>query len=790
MEIVIVDIMKKIMKKIGLMEKKYLLLFSAIIFVVLLFLWDAVGDVAKTRYLDSDRISVNERVSIGDVADDGMKGLAIIVPTDLTGVLCLSFSAENKTENDYSCQLALFNDSYSIIDGDMLQITPGQKEYSATFDLYRNRTDTSFFYCLVDTEATDDISFADVNIEVMDYKSGYRTTEKVVVAIIVFFLVIDAMFFLISLFGLLKNMDIGAALKSDVQDSTISWIKVHWEYYVLPVFILVGLIIIFNDVDLTYPIQVGHISDDKAYFFHSREILDGSLNLICERAGGADGLEQFDIPNTDKFQILLIAIIGCMTQNPYLASNLFYMCCFFLVGYTACYATRSLGIGRLGAILVGVLYAFSTFMLQRYYHLWLCAYFMMPLAILVAVEAMIGKNSVKSLNGKRVYYKGLILSFLCAFSDLYYAYFSCAVFSIAVLYCLICDDKVERINHFKRNISYIAMTVAGCFICIIPNLLYWSRNPLNTDNDLYRRPIYQTDQYSLRIIQMFLPSDEHRISFLRNITDSYEDSFGNTFLKQIFINENVSAAIGIVSVIGILIAFVALLKRGNDELVRCLSAQIFLVMLIATAGGGGSLMSLVANIPVRSYNRMSLVIMFCALLIFVFFLEKKMAWIKKKSVLVLIYAVILIIGFFDQTHTVRQTVSFVNIEKFFRGIDETRTAGREQAIFVLPYQEWPNRGNHLYLIGLTEGIGDKWSAPSPEGRNEAEWQQFVSSLETSQMMDSIKASGYTGVYFDAEVYQVEYGPDAADSELSDLVSVLGEPDVADQVNHLYYWTLE
>ena len=172
------------------------------------------------------------------------------------------------------------------------------------------------------------------------------------------------------------------------------------------------------------------------------------------------------------------------------------------------------------------------------------------------------------------------------------------------------------------------------------------------------------------------------------------------------------------------------------------------------------------------------------------FLEKKLSKIKSRSLVTLIYSAVLAVGFFDQTNTVRQTKSFAIVEQFFYGIKEERIEGREQAIFVLPYLEWPDQGNHLYLIGLIEEIGEKWSTPTPEGRDEAKWQKYISGLETSQMLDAIKACGYTGVYMDTEACRQEYGSDVADRDLNNLVMVLGEPDVSDQVNGLYYWNLE
>lgn len=105
--------------------------------MVFLFLLRSVNDVAATRFIDPERTVINERVLIEDVEDD----------------------------------------VYSIVDGEEIILSAGEREYFANLDLYRNRTESTCFYCLIEPEPTKEIEFSDVNVEITDYRSGYGTAE-------------------------------------------------------------------------------------------------------------------------------------------------------------------------------------------------------------------------------------------------------------------------------------------------------------------------------------------------------------------------------------------------------------------------------------------------------------------------------------------------------------------------------------------------------------------------------------------------------------------------------------
>lgn len=778
------------MKNMTFTEKKYILVYGVVIITTLLFLINAVNDVASVRYKDSFKESLTGQVQIEDVRTELMGGKLLVIPSQKDKVLSLSFSADNRTEIQQECKVYLLNDALCIIDGEILTLEPGQSGYAVSLDSYRNVSETSAYYCLLETAAYENVIFDGFDVESSGFRSGYGVMEIFVVIVAILIILAAVVAMVISARSMVKDGHFKALLKRDMKEPAVGWLKEHREYFIVALIILAGVVVLFRNVDITIPLQIAHVSDDKWYLFNTKEIMEGHINLTYSRAGGIFGFEQFDFPNTDKLQTLVIALFGLCSDNPYTVTNLFYFSCFFLVGITACYSGRKLGLGRAGSILVGVLYAFSPFILKRYYHLWLCAYFMLPLAVLVSVEAMLGKNDVYDEKGRRIYLRGLMIAFLCAFTELYYAYFSCALFSVTIIYCLINDEKGKKLKHFVSNFTYIVMTVAGCFVCVIPNLLYWYKNPINADNDFFRRPAYQTEQYGLRIAQMLLPSDEHRIPFLRNITLAYENSFDiqNVFVKKLFINENVSATIGIIAVIGLVFSFVSLIKKNENGKAKCLGILSAFTLFIATVGGGSSIIQQFVSVPVRSYNRMSLVIMFCALLVMAFVLEKATEKLAKR-LSIIVFVAVMLIGFFDQTSDYSQNQAFYNVKQFFREVAEERNPKMRQNIFALPYLDWPDQGNRLYFIGLTEGVGDVWSSPAPEGRDEAVWQAFITGLDTPQMMESLRNCGYTGLYMDVESYELAYDDATAEEALASVVSVLGPPLVSDDVNKLYYWDL-
>ena len=537
------------------------------------------------------------------------------------------------------------------------------------------------------------------------------------------------------------------------------------------------LFINYRKVDISYPLFYGN-GDHMAVFFYAKSFDEFHINIENPMMGGTAGFDMYDYPYSDSLSFLMVKAIGLFTDNPFLIINLFYFLCTFItavVGFLMLY--RHIDNIALSACL-GLLYANSYFFQARYSHIWLIPYFFLPVACSLAVDIIDGTLLEENVRIWRrpAFYRALILAFLCAFTGLYYAYFACALFASAMVIRWISSGKIRQ-NLYP--LFLICSTVFGVVLNVIPNVLYWMKNGMNQASEMQVRSMGDSEFYGLKIIQMLLPRSGHRIGKLAALTERYSMNFP-------LINENMTSAIGFIAVIGFILSIVWLFGRQAR---KTYSYLMIAVLLIATVGGIGSMISLVADVPVRSYNRMSLIVMFLSLLCFGTALQRLLQnrswWISAVAA-----AVVLCVGIFDQTQTV-EPVDHSEVDGTEAFIDKVENAaGAESYVFELPYVSWPSGGNYRMFAGYLFSDDLHWSYGAMQGRPEAEWQKETAALPPSEMIKELREKGYDGLYVDKAVYQEQAGEEAFRQLVEELNASLKTEPIVSEDGNLYYWDLQ
>ncbi len=103
---------------------------------------------------------------------------------------------------------------------------------------------------------------------------------------------------------------------------------------------------------------------------------------------GAPGVFQFyDFPAADAIFVSELWLLSLFTRNYVLVLNLFALLSYPLVALSAAWAIRRLGFSRAAAFVFALLYAVLPFHQSRMaFHLYLAAYFSVPLAIALVAE--------------------------------------------------------------------------------------------------------------------------------------------------------------------------------------------------------------------------------------------------------------------------------------------------------------------------------------------------------------------------------------------------------------------
>lgn len=369
------------------------------------------------------------------------------------------------------------------------------------------------------------------------------------------------------------------------------------------------VILEFNTWDINVPID-----------FSGDAITDGGTLTLAKKAIRGDGIlsvKSFWTIDGDStawgiidasihyyimcFLALFIDSVGCLT-------NIYFILTFVLCGCFMYYALSRLGTNKFLAIAIGVIYAFVPGHLQRGIgHLAIGSCFSLPLLILGCVYLItdqigykpkkiiiIGKHEI-ALDLRLI--EGIIGAILVGFSSIYFCTFAMIVHTICIFICAINRNRRGSIS----GLGFLFFDFLSAFFTVVlPNIISAGDAVASYGNT---RRISDIDAFSLKIAQLILPINGHRIPLFSALRRAYASAFGE--------NENANSSLGMILSISLLLSivfvFVSQKKSDNQNKVSQIGKANLLILLISVAGGGAEIIGLVYS-PIRCYNRMSFII--------------------------------------------------------------------------------------------------------------------------------------------------------------------------------------
>ena len=345
-----------------------------------------------------------------------------------------------------------------------------------------------------------------------------------------------------------------------------------------------------------------------------------------------------------------------------------------------------------------------------------------------------------------------------ASTGIYYAFFACFFLVVVFIHHLLTR---QRIHSILSAAILIILIFGGVVINLLPNFYYKSVHGPNIQAAM-RSPA-DAEVYGLKITQLVLPSDYHRVAFWRRFKTRYNTSAPLS-------NENSTASLGIVGSVGFFILLACVLgfkRRESDpssDLLQKLSLLNLSGVLLGVIGGFGSLFAYFISPQIRAYNRISIYIGFFAIMAFFFSFEdlfRNVKKTKKSNLLFLVLlAVILIAGILDQTPSFYPTgmtsrsfkESYRREADFIRQVETAVPAGT--MIFQLPYVPCPENPpvnkmkdyDHFRAYLHSESL--RWSYGTIKGRMTDGWQKAIAEKPVEEFVALASLSGFGGIYLD------------------------------------------
>jgi phosphoglycerol transferase len=490
-------------------------------------------------------------------------------------------------------------------------------------------------------------------------------------------------------------------------------------------------------------------------------------------------LDLADFPFGETLDFGIMKVISIFARDWALSMNLFFLLTFPLTAVLAMWTMRRLKISRWPAGITSLIYTILPYhFLRGEGHLGLAAYFLVPPMILVVLWSMADEPLLFSGHGSKKWKLDLkrpepiiaiVICVLAAFGGVYYAFFACAF--------LFVGGGIAAMRNGKWQLLVSAMLLIGVIVVaglvnLSPGIVYHLQHGSNAAASV-RNP-GQAEIYALKIDQLFLPVDGHRIGKFAAIKALYHQ--GMAQLSRWLDNEAVvTNPLGLVGVLGFLIALLApflgapanrWLGKQRFELIQRLGQLTIAGLLLGTVGGFGAIVAFVLP-QIRSYNRIVVFLAFFGMAALALVLDRMLSHAKNPTRRIVVIAAMVALAAFAYFDTVPPSFApdYAALAAAYRGdaafVAQVQAAlPKDAAVFQLPYMPFPEPGGPLVkmtdyepLRGYLHSSTLRWSYGAQKGREADAWQRQVAAMPAAIMVGELKAAGFSAVWVDRNGYE-------------------------------------
>jgi hypothetical protein len=539
------------------------------------------------------------------------------------------------------------------------------------------------------------------------------------------------------------------------------------------------------DGDALYYAMVGKTIARYGTYLHNPHLGWPFGQNLADYPEGGDNLNWFSLAATQL-----------VTGSTWTAMNVLYLASFGAVAATAHVVLRLLGVRRVLAGAVAVLFSFLPYHFARAEaHFNLSAYFMVPFAVLIALLLLSDDPPLTKrtdAGGWRLDWRSrrtwlvLLAAALLASTGSYYFVFAVLLFVVAAVANALSGGGWRPI---VAGAVIVACSLGVFALNVSPSIAEIVRHG-TAPGAVVRSPT-ETELYGLRISQLYAPRENHRIAGLAELA---ADSQGKVVPSERGQQLGIIGAVGLTIIIGLFVLSAVARRRTGwwgSRLARLLVGLGLLAgacMAVGAISSYSLLLSAAGLRNIRAWNRISVVIGFCALAAVALLVDRLATRLARRrpSAAPMVAAglgvVLLAIGLFDQTSPADRPGyadvhrRYSSDEAFFQAVADRLPPGT--AVFELPHVPFPE----VAPIGSTQAYDQArgfvfqpqlaWSYGFMRGRH-PEYPLAFKNQSTDEWMTSLASIGFRGLVIDRFGY-----PDNAkevEAEVAKLAAVPALP---------------
>ena len=500
---------------------------------------------------------------------------------------------------------------------------------------------------------------------------------------------------------------------------------------------------------------------------------------------------------TSSLHSILMLGLSKVVHDSIHVQQIYFLVNFSIISLTSFLSARLLGLARLPAFCIGILFSLLGYRFNFSIYSFLSNYSTVPLALVAVYWIMTGeflkffnvdrswRSALKNAISTPKFYYGLFFIVLIALSDGYYAFFTLLLLGFATFFRALCGD-------IKKPASLLIPSIYIVTLLTVALLLSWPLNaykinhpeefaPNGIPDPTLIKSSFEAERHSVSLKLLITPSPNHRIeSFAdlgKRITET-SDAARQYKTGAIFAPLGILGSILFVTALMLLTVPALLRSQRNYELKidtthekSIIWASIVLALFIflcSISGGIGTLIALVFP-TIRAYDRFPL------FLIFVLYVGAGAAVtaglknIHGRNRLFLIASTLSIatLSLFDQLpnnidkRNVKIADRFLSEKSFIKNIEKILPSG--SMIYQYPYSQWLSDsdyygwGSFAHVRLYLHSAALRWSNGASKNSPVDDWHLRLSRMPINQLITEVRAAGFDAVVVDRSVVSsIEY----------------------------------
>jgi hypothetical protein len=491
-------------------------------------------------------------------------------------------------------------------------------------------------------------------------------------------------------------------------------------------------------------------------------------------------------PELNILHMGIVKLLGFVSSDPFTPGVVYFVLGFPLAAAAMFALARSQGLSRWAAAMVGVLFATAPGHQERFPHLWLAAYWVVPLGMWLVLEVLRGnrffeRNAMAHGIRSRVSTRGVLAvgaAVVVGLSGVYYVMFTLLLLATAML------ARRWQTGTLRGALPGVVPGALLTAVFLVPVLLarWGSQAAVLTGRDPTQRSFVESETYAGKMMDLVLPWTGHRLDPLAFLSFAYNTSPRATVE---------TSALGVIGAIGwvslVVVALSSALGVARPQALRQWSVLTLVATALYTVGGLGAWVALFITPQARTWSRVSLYLLLLALLAVGWWLTRLES--RRGALVAGALAVgLALVGVLDQTNPDRApdhsatAARFASAQRYTAALEQT--LGRGCPVFqlpVVPFPESAGRGEmkgYDQLLPYLASHDLRFSSGAMRGTTAADWQLGVDLDDPDRLADDLAAAGFCAVEVDTQGFDSTTDPRDA------LTAALGAP-VAQSTDGVY-----